>query len=510
MFRKLAASVAAALLAVGAFNAPPATATENTITDTAADYRASLPPEARIQDAQRSPVVAGSGGYTDAEVEALQEEARLKLASAPIRASRSNCMSIPFNQFQVCGAIKDRYIQQGGPTSWLLWPIGPELRNPDGVGARQQFQNGFIYWHPVTGAHAVSTRVAQVWAAHGWEAGPMGYPRGGEVTSTGRSPVEGDVLDGWLQEFQGGTVYRSKAALGGPLEGVGQHVAVVWGAILERYKAIGGPESVLGFPITDELVASDGVGRYQVFQNGMITWHPAYGAWESFGLVHDLWDMRGGTDSRWEYPVGAPVMDPDVPVTVAQPFSGGQLSIAEEFETAGVRDVGGKEVSNLLIEYLNYHRISLENAIKPAGLASSESLATRSARSVSVCPLPDSSTTDFGGISIPGHYNYWACREWLKELPAYGRHDFCTKSPDQFPAPGRNARFEGACARHDLCMDVADTQGNGYGPCNKTLWKDLHQVCSNNYSVVDLRRNGCFDARDIYFIAVTGYHIGNL
>ncbi|WP_053072555.1 hypothetical protein [Corynebacterium renale] len=144
MFRKLAASVAAALLAVGAFNAPPATATENTITDTAADYRASLPPEARIQDAQRSPVVAGSGGYTDAEVEALQEEARLKLASAPIRASRSNCMSIPFNQFQVCGAIKDRYIQQGGPTSWLLWPIGPELRNLTGWGHANNSKTGLF------------------------------------------------------------------------------------------------------------------------------------------------------------------------------------------------------------------------------------------------------------------------------------------------------------------------------------------------------------------------------
>ncbi|MCI6206407.1 MAG: hypothetical protein MR654_05745, partial [Corynebacterium glucuronolyticum] len=49
---------------------------------------------------------------------------------------------------EMCGAILDKFTQLGWPANWLGWPTEPEAQNPDGVGYRQRFTAGFIYWHP--------------------------------------------------------------------------------------------------------------------------------------------------------------------------------------------------------------------------------------------------------------------------------------------------------------------------------------------------------------------------
>lgn len=64
----------------------------------------------------------------------------------------------------------------GGPQSFLSLPKSYQLINPDGIGRRSEFVNGFIYWHPDTGAHSVSIPVSVVWQRHGWEGGFLGYP----------------------------------------------------------------------------------------------------------------------------------------------------------------------------------------------------------------------------------------------------------------------------------------------------------------------------------------------
>lgn len=246
---------------------------------------------------------------------------------------------------QVCGAIGQHYSQLGGATSWLSSPVGNEMVNPDGAGYRQQFRHGFIYWHPKTGAHAVNNQVAAVWAAHGWEAGPLGYPLGGEVATRGNDPLSGDPIEGWKQEFQGGTVFRSPTP-------TGQRATVMWGKILERYNQLGGPSSPLGFPVTDELVAPDGVGRYQRFQEGVIVWHPTHGAWEIFGMVHLIWQARGEFASQWGYPVAAPQLEANVPS--AQRFSGGTLDVGQIARQSGTEMLGDKEVSSLMMELLKH------------------------------------------------------------------------------------------------------------------------------------------------------------
>ncbi|WP_231107854.1 LGFP repeat-containing protein [Corynebacterium glutamicum] len=50
-------------------------------------------------------------------------------------------------------------------------------------------------------------------------------------------------------------------------------VASINGLILDRWLELGGPESDLGFPIADEAVTADGVGRFGLFQSGAIYWH---------------------------------------------------------------------------------------------------------------------------------------------------------------------------------------------------------------------------------------------
>src|SRR5690606_9700840 len=152
---------------------------------------------------------------------------------------------------------------------------------PDGVGFHQQFRNGFIFWHPDTGAHAITARNAEVFARNGWSAGWMGYPLGGEVPVSGSNPIDGE-LNGWVQLFQGGRIYRTPV-----LEGF--QIASINGLILDKWLACGGADSDLGLPIADEAKTLDGIGRFSKFQFGTMYWHPNAGTFEVSGLIAEVW-----------------------------------------------------------------------------------------------------------------------------------------------------------------------------------------------------------------------------
>ena len=103
-----------------------------------------------------------------------------------------------------------------------------------------------------------------------------------------------------------------------------------------------------------------------------------------------------------------------------------------------------------------------------------------------------------GGIEPPAGYVYDPARGSL--------HDYCTKSPDQFPAPGENADFSGACARHDMCYEKnADPAARVR--CNVQLNRDMVTICKAVYtSSIDPRRSGCISTAGVYFAAVTAAH----
>ncbi|HVH43594.1 MAG TPA: C39 family peptidase [Labilithrix sp.] len=80
---------------------------------------------------------------------------------------------------------------------------------------------------------------------------------------------------------------------------------LVHGAIEGKFLSIGGCGSPLGAPLTNEERTPDGVGRYNVFQNGSIYWTEATGAHVVQGVVRDRW-----RDTGWEGgPLGYPTTD---------------------------------------------------------------------------------------------------------------------------------------------------------------------------------------------------------
>ena len=98
--------------------------------------------------------------------------------------------------------------------------------------------------------------------------------------------------------------------------------SLVCGAILERYKQIGGPVSWLGLPQTNELTNPDGQGRRTEFMGGSIYWHPATGA---HGVTLDgmrQWGTLGWESGPLGYPTSGPI-DINIPLTQMQTFVGG-------------------------------------------------------------------------------------------------------------------------------------------------------------------------------------------
>lgn len=427
-----------------------------------------------------------------AELQEAQEQ-----AAARSRSGGSHCSTYWPSPFRVCGAIRAQYEQMGGPRSFLTWPRADETVNPDGVGYRSEFVNGFIYWHPDTGAHPVTTHFSVLWSQTGWEAGPLGYPVAGEVVA------EDGV--GRKQHFVGGRIY-------GSLSGAGS----VRGRILQKWLDAGGVNSSLGYPIGHETGVGDGRGQFNNFAGGAIYWTPTTDARFMQSVPLDIWRLHGGPGSRWGYPVGDVEFDREVPVGVAQNFESGRLDVFEEFRAAGVRNIGGKEYSGLLVDILDSLGISVSEAVRSRAVDDFAELdvhedveqfgerAVGGARASRACVIDRYSGEDFGGVSIPRHYEYWGCHKSWKYMQwdNWARHDYCTWSADRLVTLGQRANFKGACARHDLCMDTADLKGTSYKGCHVDLFMNMNKICNANYDGAPIRKYDCQTARDVYFIAV--------
>ena len=199
------------------------------------------------------------GGFTKeqadrAEVQEAQEkreEELLAKGTTGFRAMPSNCRTYWPSPAKVCGKIREKYDAMGGPQSFLNWPKSDELGVPDGVGRRNEFLNGFIYWHPHTGAHPVTTHFSTVWARAGWEQGALGYPTTDEIGLSDKI--------GRKQSFQKGHIYGSLAG-----------VASIQGAIYDKWVQSGAENGPLGYPTSDETKTPDQVGRFNRFAGGMM------------------------------------------------------------------------------------------------------------------------------------------------------------------------------------------------------------------------------------------------
>ena len=216
------------------------------------------------------------------------------------------CQVYPPSSYEVCGAIRDKYNELGGPTSFLLWPTTNELTNPDGYGKRTVFQNGPIYWSPQGGAHPVVNHFFACWQRNGWEAGPLGYPTSDEIVNPDQfAPI------GRRQYFQGGTIYWKL-----------NEAYYVTGAIRDKWGENGWEQGRLGYPTSDEIKLPDGQGRMNRFDNGVIYWSPSTGAHPVYGSILDQWARAGYERSRFGYPTGDPN---EGPLATEQQFQGDKI-----------------------------------------------------------------------------------------------------------------------------------------------------------------------------------------
>lgn len=111
---------------------------------------------------------------------------------------------------------------------------------------------------------------------------------GGATTSIAPSP-DGK---GQFQNYGGGAIYWTAATC----------AHEVHSAIYAEWAAVGMP-GFLGYPLTNETVAADGIGHFNHFQNGSIYWTPTAGAHEVHGAIRGAWQAWGSERSVFGYPV---------------------------------------------------------------------------------------------------------------------------------------------------------------------------------------------------------------
>lgn len=144
---------------------------------------------------------------------------------------------------------------------WIGKPIDTKEQScPDGKGKFRQYEYGFIYWSPTTGAHAIPGRLFEVYKRFGYEAGFLGYPVGDHTVLKDN---DGNIIGG-VQGFEGGAIYRREGDdPGWP----------VCGDIRNMWNRSGFENGPYGWPEGPEEEITPGV-KVQKFQNARLVWSP--------------------------------------------------------------------------------------------------------------------------------------------------------------------------------------------------------------------------------------------
>lgn len=231
------------------------------------------------------------------------------------------------------GPILVRWRELGAESGYLGFPTSEVVPGTDvrAEGFFAHFQGGSIYWSPpsqfgdlvtgvlsVAGAAFGTLTVADptLPAATSGSVGPRALGMSLETAPTAQGLARtavamaaldagGAAIDGRISlDLQPGIdlnrpIFQSSA---GSFE--------MHGAIREKYLALGGEASILGYPRTDESGTPDGRGRYNHFQGGSIYWTADTGAHEVHGLLRDRWSALG-----WERnpQLGYPISDELIP-----------------------------------------------------------------------------------------------------------------------------------------------------------------------------------------------------
>lgn len=142
-------------------------------------------------------------------------------------------------------------------------PLSDEADAPYG-GRFNNFQHGSIYWHPSTGAFAVSGPIGDKWNAAGRAA--YGYPITDETSTPDKRGRYNHFRAVQLPNKPTSSIYWTPET--------GAHT--IYGAIRDKWASMGWEKSGLGYPTTDEY--QDGGYRRSNFEHGYIRWSAAAGA----------------------------------------------------------------------------------------------------------------------------------------------------------------------------------------------------------------------------------------
>ena len=210
------------------------------------------------------------------------------------------------------GPIRDAYQKSGFEGGPLGFPRSGEVSIPG--GKYQDFQKGSIYWSSANGAQLfLGSAIQDAYRAAGAAAGPLGLPRSGEVSIRG----------GKFQDFQNGAILWSAAT--------GAQVSVN-GPIRSAYQKAGFEGGPLGFPTSGEVAIRG--GKYQNYVGGAILWSQATGAHVSQnGPIRDAYQKQGFENGRLGYPTSG---EYTAGKTKVQDFQGGKIILGAD-GTASVR-----------------------------------------------------------------------------------------------------------------------------------------------------------------------------
>jgi uncharacterized protein with LGFP repeats len=191
------------------------------------------------------------------------------------------------------GGVYHVGIYAGGGMQWAATKAG------DIVRPQSMFSRNYYVGRP---AGLSSSAIAAHWSALGGAASVLGQPITGEIPTPARA--------GSYTHYQAGSIYASPWT----------PAREVHGEIRREWSRLGWEESVLGFPVTDELAVGD--ARFNHFQGGSIYWSVATGPQEVHGSIRQLW-----ADMGWERSVlGLPVTG-ELPATGSRynHFQGGSI-----------------------------------------------------------------------------------------------------------------------------------------------------------------------------------------
>jgi hypothetical protein len=176
---------------------------------------------------------------------------------------RYDLFEIEMKDFDVLGAILDKWAEAKWGAGPLGFPTSNEMPTFDGIGRYSNFDRGTISYHPETGAHIVEGMIAARWQQLGRE--EFGYP----LTDEMKTPDWRGRYNHFRQVHLPG---KPEASIYWTAE-TGAHE--VYGAIRTKWAEMGWEKSYLGYPTVREEDYNG--GRIQQFQGGSLFWTPENG-----------------------------------------------------------------------------------------------------------------------------------------------------------------------------------------------------------------------------------------